>query len=141
MKLKKDLADSCVLLTITLLLLYTWAITGVGKILGGSVPEGFQQRFEGSIIATFPGIPTAFWMIAIGETIAAAVTLVSLVRLEFWTGKTECLRWALVGSLLLFVMLGFGLRLVGDHSGAASLFFYFGATLLMYRQLDRQRSR
>ena len=91
MKNSKDLPSKIVLLTITLVLLYTWAITGLGKVLGGAVPAGFQERFQDSFIAVFPGTSIAFWSIALGESLVAALALLSLIRLEFWHGKTTWL--------------------------------------------------
>lgn len=88
-------------------------------------------RFGETFLAQFPGMWVSFFSIAAGEALAALLALVAVVRLEFLPGRDRSFTLAtIVLSLLLFVQLGFGLRLVGDNAGAANLFFYFGATLV-----------
>jgi hypothetical protein len=83
-------------------------------------------------------LTVSYYSLAIGETIAALLALVALVRLEFLPGRsTVWTQWMLVLSLLLFVQLGFGQRLVQEFNGAASLFFYYGATLLALAYVRR----
>jgi hypothetical protein len=126
-----------VLLSILLLFLCTWGLAGPGKLFSG-VPEWFAGKFGSTFLAAFPGLTVSYYSLAIGETIAALLALVALVRLEFLPGRsTVWTQWMLVLSLLLFVQLGFGQRLVQEFNGAASLFFYYGTTLLALAYVRR----
>lgn len=117
-------------LAILLLFLTTWGLAGPGKLFS-SPPAWFSEKFGATFLGTFPGIPASYYSIAIGETLAALLALAALLRREFLPGRVTVLtQWMLVLSLLIFAQLGFGQRLVGEFNSAASLFFYFGATLL-----------
>jgi hypothetical protein len=121
---------SAALLSIILLFLSTWGLAGPGKLTGG-LPPWFADKFGSTFLATFPGLTVSFYSVVLGEVLAALLALVALVRLEFLPGRsTAFTQYTLVASLFLFAQLGFGQRLVQENSGAASLFFYFGATLL-----------
>lgn len=118
------------LLAILLLFLSTWGLAGPGK-LTSAPPAWFADKFGPTFLGTFPGITASYYSIALGETLAALLALVALVRLEFLPGRpTVVTQWMLVLSLFIFAQLGFGQRLVQEFNSAASLFFYFGATLL-----------
>lgn len=127
------------LLPIYALFISTWLIAGGGKLLGEGVPDGFRERFASTFISQFPGTTVAFYKIAILEVIAGLVFVVSLARREFLAkGAKPWLQWGMFLSLSCFVMLGFGLRLAGDNAGAASLFYYVGATLVAWIWIDRR---
>jgi hypothetical protein len=131
MKLPWPWARSAALLSILLLFLSIWALAGPGKLASGGVPEWFAGKFGGTFLATCPGLWLSYYSIAVGETLAAVLALAALLRLEFLPGRPRCFTvLTIVLSLLLFVQLGFGQRLTGDAAGAASLVFYFGATLV-----------
>lgn len=117
------------LLPIYSVFLYTWIITGFSKLFGPGVAPSFQEKFGETFLAAVPGLTIAFYQIAIFEVIAGVLFLVSLFRLEFLLERPKAfLGWGLWMSMVNFAMLGFGLRLIGEHDGAANLFFYFGAT-------------
>lgn len=126
------------LLSILLLFATTWGMAGPGKLLSGP-PEWFSGKFGTTFLATFPGLTVSFYSLALGEVAAAVLALLALLRLEFLPGRsTAFTQWMLVLSLLLFVQLGFGQRLVQEFNSAASLFFYFGATLLALTYVRRE---
>ena len=127
-----------------LLMGVTWIIPAYNKLTGPGVPEGFRERFANTFLAQVPGIPASFYLIAILEAVAGLLAVASLLRLEFLPERpAPILRWLLLLSILIFVKLGFGLRLSGDNAGAASLFTYTAGTfvilgVLMYLE-DRSR--
>ncbi len=126
------------LLPIYAVFIYTWTLTGFGKFMGEGVPGSFVERFQNSFLASFPGLTLAYYQIATLEVLAALFFIVSLVKLEFLPGRNKIfLEWGLWFSVVTFAVLGFGLRLVGDNAGAASLFFYFGASLVATLFVDR----
>jgi hypothetical protein len=126
-----DLIAKVWLLPIYVLLIYTWLITGLGKALGDGVPESFVQRFSPTFLAQFPGIPAAYYQIAFFEIVAGLLFLASLIKGEFLPGVRKNIFYlGILLSQITFAMLGFGLRLVSDHSGAANIFFYMGATMV-----------
>lgn len=117
------------LLPVYALMIPMWLSAGVSKLMEGGVPAWFQAKFGSSLIATFPGVPLAFYMIAVLETVAGLMFALSLVMGEFKAKRARPLmQLGIWLSLGLFAMLGFGMRMIDDHTGAASLFFYFGAT-------------
>ena len=126
------------LLAINLLVLGTWVLAGPAKF-GGGVPQWFVDSFGKSFLATFPGMAAAYYSIAIMETLAAVMAVIALVKGEFLSRQeTLWLQGTLVLSLLIFVQLGFGQRLIGDFDKAAMLFHYFTGTaacLLLVRNL------
>jgi hypothetical protein len=131
MKLPWPWARCGALLSILLLFLVTWGLAGPKKLFSSGVPEWFTGKFGETFLATVPGMWVSFYSVALFETVAALLALIALVRLEFLPRRALDFTYAtVVASLLIFVQLGFGMRLVADHAGAASLFFYFGATLV-----------
>ena len=103
-----------------------------GLLAGEGAPEWLNQMFAGTFIATFPGVNVAWWLIALVEGLVAVLVIVSIIRLEFVPERRKSwLILALSISLLTYAMLAFGQNLVSDHDGVASLYTYFGATVIM----------
>ena len=127
------------LLSINLLFLTMWALAGPAKFGSGGVPQWFVDSFGKSFLTAFPGLAVAYYSIAILETLAAVTAMIALVKGEFLSRQeTLWLQGTLVLSLLIFVQLGFGQRLIGDFDKAAMLFHYFTGTavcLLLVRNL------
>lgn len=124
-------------LSAALLLAVTWVIPAYNKLSAGGVPPFFTERFGNTFLASFPGIPASFYLIAIAEAIAGLLAILSIVTGEF-LGKrgAPLLKVATLFSLLIFIKLGFGLRLVGDNDGAASLFQYTVGGLVLVLVLE-----
>jgi hypothetical protein len=130
------------LLPVHLLLLITWALPGLGKLLGPGVPQGFADTFGATFLGTFPGITVSFYSIALLETFAAALALISLFRREFLPGRgLTWLKASLVTSLFIFVQLGFGKRLIQEHGDAATLFLYFCGTVVILFYVESQEKK
>lgn len=118
------------------LILNVMGLAGIGKLqglfAGAGAPEFLQQLFGDTFIATFPGVNAAWWIIAIVECLVAVLAIISIIRLEFMPERRKSwLILALSVSLVTFAMLAFGQNLVDDHEAVASLYTYFGATVIM----------
>jgi hypothetical protein len=113
-------------------LIYTWGLTGFGKLFGGGVPEWFSTSFGKTFLAKFPGLTVSFYSIALLEALTAVVAAAALLTGEALPRKAKPLtRLAIVLSMALFAQLGFGKRLIADHDGAHDLFVYMGVSLVM----------
>lgn len=89
-----------------------------------TTPDWFKKQFENTFISKIPGGATlGYWFIATFE----AVLTIAFVASFFSVGV---LPYALLGSLFLFGVLLFGLRLTYDFQGSANMFTYFGTTLV-----------
>jgi hypothetical protein len=123
-------------LAVTLLILITFGLASFGKWMDGTAPQWFIDQFSKTWMGSMP--QTSMYLgIAIIEGLLAVGALVSLVKLEWLRPPAEILRWTLVGALFMFIMLGFGARLSGQYTDAASHFMYFSGTLLMLFVIDR----
>lgn len=118
-------------LAVTLLLLTVCSLAAVDKFMEGSAPQWFIDQFGDTWMGTFPQTPM-FLSIAIFEAIIAILALTSLLMLEWLRGPIAFLRWTLVFALFLFVGLGFGARVSAQFQDAASHYFYFAGTLVMF---------
>lgn len=133
----RNYSQQLTLLLIALLLFATWALTGFGKITAGEVPGWFTERFGNTFLMSFPGPWLSFYSIAFFETLAAVLALISILRLEFMGSRpAHFLKASLVGSMLCFLQLGFGQRLIAGHDDAAKLFFYFTGTAVLLLVVD-----
>ena len=89
-----------------------------------STPDWFTKQFAGTFIAKLPGgAVVGYWVIASLE----ALLTICFVAAVF---NFMLLPYALLGSLFLFGILLFGLRITYDFQGSANMFTYFGATLV-----------
>lgn len=89
-----------------------------------STPEWFIKQFENTFVRRLPGgASLGYWLIATLEALLALGFLISVFNFAF-------LPYALLGSLFLFGILLFGLRITYDFQGSANMFIYFGTTLL-----------
>lgn len=130
---------AAVRLAVNLLYLMVWSFAAAGKLREG-MPPWFADKFGGTMLRTFPGLSVAFWTVTLGEAAAAALALAALVRLECLGRRAgTCLQATLVGSLYLFLMLGFGLWLTADFNGGFQHFVYFACTLVALRAVDFRR--
>lgn len=107
----------------------TMGLSSIEK-LTESVPQWFTDQFQDTIVADFPGLDVAWKVAGVLEVAVAIVLLVSLVLLEFLPKRSKpLLKLALGISAITFMMLAVGQRISSQFDGAASLFFYFGATM------------
>lgn len=128
------------ILLIQLLFLSLAVITAVQKITGTFVPEWFIKKFEPTLIAAVPyGIEISYLIIIVLESVIAICFLISLIRLEFVSGRSKSfLFWGFDLAMLLFLILFFGSFLAGDYSNGALDFMYLGITYLFKRDLEKR---
>ncbi len=121
---------SATLLAINLLYLMVWGFAALGKLKSG-VPDWFAGKFGDTFLARVPGLAATFWILALSEALVAVLAAVALFRLEF-RGKQPpvLLGTTLVGSLFVFLQLGFGQWLTNEFAGSFQQFVYFGLTLV-----------
>lgn len=118
-------------------LVYTWGLTGFGKLFGGGIPEWFTKGFGETFLAKFPGMTISYYSIALLEALTAIVAAVALITGEALPRKAKPFtRLAIILSMVLFAQLGFGKRLIADHEGAHDLFVYFGISLVMLLAIE-----
>jgi len=95
-------------------------------------PPGIERQFEGTFVATFPGVDALWAILSVIEFAVFVIVVVSLVTGEFLPHRSK--RILLVGlalALLTFACLSFGQTSTGQHEGTASLYTYFGVTAIV----------
>ncbi len=98
----------------------------------GNAPSAIQQQFQGSFLAKVPGVDAAWTILGILEFGVALLLILSLIRLEFLPHRTKMfMQLALAVALLTFACLAFGQTATKQFSGVASLYQYFGATVVI----------
>ena len=89
-----------------------------------STPDWFSKQFENTFIHKLPGkAAVGYWFIAAAEALLTFAFIASVFN-------PVILPFALLGSLFLFGLLLFGLRITYDFQGSANMFTYFGTTLV-----------
>ncbi|PFG20228.1 hypothetical protein [Serinibacter salmoneus] len=104
---------------------------GIGKLFGGeSVPSSLFEKswLDGTVV-----LSTGWTLDGIGELVVALLMIASLVTGEWFQGRTkQLLRIGLAVATLLFGVMCTGMTIADQTASAASLFFYFGATSVVY---------
>jgi hypothetical protein len=98
----------------------------------GNAPAGIKEQFKGTFIDTFPGTDAAWVILGLLEFCVFLLLLASLVRLEFLPHRDKSfLQVGLAVALLTFACLAFGQTATKQFSGTASLYTYFGSTVVI----------
>jgi hypothetical protein len=98
----------------------------------GNAPSAIQQQFQGSFLDKVPGVDAAWTILGILEFGVALLLIASLIRLEFLPHRTKMfMQLALALALLTFACLAFGQTATKQFSGTASLYTYFGSTVVI----------
>lgn len=106
----------------------TMALSSIEK-LSDPVPQWFVDQVGGTFVADLPGLDVAWRAAGVLEAAVPVLLLVSLVTLEILPKRRKSwLKLGLGAAALTFTMLAAGQRITSQFDGAASLFFYFGAT-------------
>lgn len=127
-------------LAIQLLLICTFGLASLAKWEPMGIPDNFIEQFGETWLALLPGsLIIPYYTIAITETVAFLLVLISLFKMEWISSSSKIyLKYALTLSLLIFIILGFGLRLTDSFGGAANAFFYFGVTLFALHIVEKE---
>jgi len=98
----------------------------------GKAPEAIKQQFANSFLSTFPGTNAAWVILGVLEFGVFALLVLSLVSGEFFPHRHKhVMQVALALALVTFAFLAFGQTSTGQFSGTASLYQYFGATVVI----------
>jgi hypothetical protein len=98
----------------------------------GNAPAGVKEQFKGTFIDTFPGTDAAWIILGILEFGVFLLLLASLVFLEFLPHREKLfLQLGLAVAMLTFACLAFGQTATKQFSGTASLYTYFGSTVVI----------
>jgi hypothetical protein len=121
--------------------------SGKGKLFDddGHAPAALAKQFDGTFIATFPGVDTLWLILGILELLIVGLIVLSLLRGEFRPQRPKpVLLAALAVALFTFACLSFGQTTTGNNEGTASLYTYFGSTaiiMLLVLRLSPDRGR
>jgi hypothetical protein len=117
-----------------LLLVMTFGLAGLDKIIDGKVPSWFLEQFKGSALDLFPGsMEISFVIIALLEIATTAVLTAGLVKKEFLfkvASNKHLLQYGVTLAQITFIVLGFGQRLTHKFDAAGALFFYAALTFI-----------
>ena len=126
---------------------YLCAVTGLYVVVGGlmfygfwekavegdfTIPPPLEEQFDATFIGTFPGAGAAWAIIAVLEGLVFLVLVASLVTGEFRPSRRKpFLLCCLALALLVFALLSFGQNATAQHESVASLYGYFGSTVIL----------
>ena len=96
------------------------------------IPPPLKEQFDKTFIGTIPGAQLSWDIIIILEGLIFLLIVASLVTTEFRPSKRKpFLLTALAMALLVFGLLSFGQNATAQHESVASLYGYFGATVIL----------
>lgn len=129
-------------LPIYAVIIYTFWLPGYEKLFDyeRTIPY-YENLFRGSILDQLGMTAPLIYVVAVLELAIAAAATISLMRGEFLPKMpAPLLKSALWLSMAVFGMLGFGLRLIRDHEGAANQFYYLGVTVFFLAFIQHRES-
>jgi hypothetical protein len=98
----------------------------------GNAPASIKQQFAGTFLDTFPGTDAAWVILGILEFAVFLLLLASLVFLEFLPHREKLfLQLGLAVAMFTFACLAFGQTATKQFAGTASLYTYFGSTVVI----------
>jgi hypothetical protein len=126
---------------------YLFAMVGLYVMTGGLMFYGFwhkavdgdfdiapplKEQFDQTFIGTVPGAEAAWVIITILEGLVFLLIVASLATMEFRPSRRKpFLLTSLAMALLVFGLLAFGQTATEQHESVASLYGYFGATVII----------
>lgn len=126
---------------------YLFALVGLYVMVGGLFFYGFwskaiddnfdiapplEKQFDKTIIGTIPGAEASWVIITILEGIVFLLLVASLATTEFRPSRRKpFLLTSLAMALLVFGLLSFGQNATEQHEAVATLYGYFGATVIV----------
>lgn len=126
---------------------YLFALVGLYVMIGGlffygfwskaidgdfDIPPPLKEQFDKTIIGTIPGAEASWVIITLLEGLVFLLLVASIVTAEFRPAKRKpFLLTTLALALLVFGLLSFGQNATEQHESVASLYGYFGATVIL----------
>lgn len=126
---------------------YLCALVGLYLMVGGlffygfwnkaikndfNIPAPLREQFDKTFIGTIPGASASWVIIIVLQGIIFLLVVVSLATMEFRPSKRKpFLLTALATALLAFGMLAFGQNATGQNESVATLYGYFGSTVIL----------
>ena len=114
--------------------IFLWYYSAEGKLFHGNfgeAPQGIVEQFSGTIVDWFPGADAAWAILGILEFVAFVVFAISVLIGEFLPNRRKTvLQVGLSLALFDFSLLLFGQTSTSEHGGTASIYTYFGITIL-----------
>ena len=96
------------------------------------VPPPLEAQFDKTFIGTVPGASASWVIIVILEGLVFLLLVASVATTEFRPSKRKpILLTALAMALLVFGLLSFGQNATAQHESVASLYGYFGTTIII----------
>lgn len=96
------------------------------------ISPGLRKQFDATFIGTIPGAEASWVVITILEGLVFLLLVASVATSEFRPSKRKpFLLTALAGALLVFGLLSFGQNATEQHESVATLYGYFGSTLII----------
>lgn len=130
----KKVLSNIQLLPLYAVLAYTLGLPGFAKVFNHqSVIGKYSKMFQETFIEQIFGTSFMIYVLGILELLVVVLLLISLFKKEFMFGKSK--NWLLAANftaMVTFASLGFGLRLIENHAGAANLFYYFMFTFFTH---------
>ena len=106
---------------------WTKAVDGDFKI-----PPPLKEQFDTTFIGTIPGAQASWTIIIILEGLVFLLLVASVATMEFRPSRRKpFMLTALAMALLVFGLLSFGQNATAQHEAVASLYGYFGTTIII----------
>jgi hypothetical protein len=105
-----------------------------GKAIDGdfTIPPPLEEQFDKTIIGTIPGAEVSWVLLTLLEGAIFVLLVASLATMEFRPSKRKpILLTALALGLLVYGLMAFGQTATDQHESVASLYSYFGATVII----------
>jgi len=97
-----------------------------------SMPDGLAKAYDGSFLASVPGLDTAWLLLGLVEAVAFLGVIASLAAGEFLKGRAKPILIATLGfSMFTFALMAFAQNMIAEHASVASLFTYMGVTAVV----------
>jgi Na+-transporting NADH:ubiquinone oxidoreductase subunit NqrB len=113
---------------------FLWYYSAEGKLFHGNfgeAPQGIVEQFDGTIVDLFPGADAAWAILGILEFVVFLVFAASILTGEFLPNRRKTLLQAgLCLALFDFSLLLFGQTSTSQNESTASIYTYFGVTVL-----------
>jgi hypothetical protein len=113
---------------------FLWYFASKEKLIdqNGQMPAGLAKGYEGSFLASFPGVDTAWLLLGLAEAAGCVLFVASLVTGEFLPRRAKpILRTAVAWSVATFGVMAFAQNTIGDNDSVASLFTYMAGSIVV----------